>query len=88
MDHSHGQSFEVENRGVVVNETGSYLRLIDSCITQLQAQGPSGTCYESEEKEEGLGVTFRLALRGSSLTGAAGAHCEKGTRSNVVTTLI
>ena len=29
-----------------------YLRLIDSCITQLKAQGPSRTCNES--KEEGL----------------------------------
>jgi len=26
---------------------GSYLRLIDSCITQLKAQGPSRTCNES-----------------------------------------
>jgi len=33
-------------------EAGSYLRLIDSCITQLKAQGPSGTCDESKEEEE------------------------------------
>ena len=26
------------------SEAGSYLRLIDSCITQLKAQGPSRTC--------------------------------------------
>ena len=26
--------------------------LIDSCITQLKAQGPSRTCNESEEEEE------------------------------------
>ena len=26
------------------SETGSYLRLTDSCITQLKAQGPSRTC--------------------------------------------
>ena len=32
--------------------TGSYLRLIDSCITQLKAQGPSRTCNESKEEEE------------------------------------
>jgi len=32
-----------------VTETGSYLRLIDSCITQLKAQGPSRTCNESKE---------------------------------------
>jgi len=30
------------------------LRLIDSCITQLKAQGPSRTCNESKE-EEGTG---------------------------------
>jgi len=30
------------------------LRLIDSCITQLKAQGPSRTCNESREEEEGI----------------------------------
>jgi len=35
-------------------EAGSYLRLTDSCITQLKAQGPSNTCNESEEEEEEL----------------------------------
>ena len=34
-------------------EAGSYLRLIDSCITQLQAQGPSRTCTESKEAANG-----------------------------------
>ena len=33
-------------------EAGSHLRLIDSCITQLKAQGPFMTCDGS--KEEGL----------------------------------
>ena len=33
-------------------EAGSYLRLIDSCITQRKAQGPSRTCNESKEEEE------------------------------------
>ena len=28
------------------------MRLIDSCITQLKAQGPSRTCSESKEEEE------------------------------------
>ena len=28
------------------------MRLIDSCITQLKAQGPSRTCNESKEEEE------------------------------------
>jgi len=32
-------------------EAGSYLRLIDSCITQIKAQGPSRTCSESKEEE-------------------------------------
>ena len=31
---------------------GSYLRLSDSCISQLKAQGPSRTCKESKEEEE------------------------------------
>ena len=34
------------------SEAGSYLRLIDSCITQLKAQGLSRTCNESKEEEE------------------------------------
>ena len=29
-----------------------YLRLIDSCITQLEVQGLSRTCDESKEEEE------------------------------------
>ena len=34
---------------------GSYLRLIDFCITELKAQGPSRTCDESKEEEEEVG---------------------------------
>ena len=34
----------------IFTETGSYFRLIDSCITQLKAQGPSRTCNESKEE--------------------------------------
>ena len=34
---------------------GVFLRLIDSCITQLKTQGPSRTCNESKEKEGGVG---------------------------------
>jgi len=33
------------------SEAGSYLTLIDSCSTQLKAQGPSRTCNESKEEE-------------------------------------
>ena len=36
-------------------EAGSYLRLIDSCITQLKAQGASRTCNESKEEEDEFG---------------------------------
>jgi len=42
------------NRGVVVTDAGSYLRLIDSCITQRKAQGPSMTFNESKEEEEAI----------------------------------
>ena len=38
-------------------EAGSYLRLIDSFITQLKAQGPSRTCNESKEEERRRSVT-------------------------------
>ena len=33
------------------SEAGSYLQLIDSCITHLKAQGASRTCNESKEEE-------------------------------------
>ena len=32
------------------SKAGSYLSLIDSCITQLKAQGPSRTCNQSKEE--------------------------------------
>jgi len=41
------------------SEAGSYLRLIDSCITQLKAQRISRTCNESEEEEEEEGEGTR-----------------------------
>ena len=57
-----------------------YLRLIDSCITPLKAQGPSRTCNESKEEEEeetrlgwrvqilGFGVWgFRFGVSGAGL---------------------
>ena len=44
-------------------EAGSYLRLIDSCITQLKAQRPSRTCNESkEEEEEGMSSQLVVAF--------------------------
>ena len=46
--------------GTFVCQKGAYLRLIDSFITHLKAQGPSRTCNESkEEEEEGWGVLWR-----------------------------
>ena len=34
------------------SEAGSFLRRMDSCITQLEVQGPSRTCYDGKEDEE------------------------------------
>ena len=48
----------VKNFHKKLPEAGSYVRLIDSCIAQLNAQGPSRTYNES--KEEG-----KEASRGS-----------------------
>ena len=41
------------------SEAGSHLRLRDSWITQLKAQGPSRTCNESkaEEEEESISLS-------------------------------
>jgi len=59
-----GTGFRVQGSGYRVQGTGfsgwwfsvcgsgSCLRLIDSCITQLKAQGASRTCSESKEEEE------------------------------------
>ena len=41
-----------EQRLSSVSEAGSYLRLIDACITQHKARGPSRTCNESTEEED------------------------------------
>ena len=54
------------------SEAGAYLRLIDSCITQLTAQGPSRTCNESNDEEEDSIPGSRLGAkilwyRGTSL---------------------
>jgi len=38
--------------GALIFPDIAYLRLIDSCITQLKAQGPARTCNESKEEEE------------------------------------
>ena len=44
------------------SEARSYLRLIDSCITQLKGQGPSRTCHESKG-EEVMGSVERGAVK-------------------------
>ena len=58
------------------SEAGSHLRLIDSCITQLEAQEPPRTCNESKEESttssrtltatssRTLSTTLSRALRG------------------------
>ena len=33
------------------SEVGSHSRLIDFCVTQLKAQGPSRTCNATKEEE-------------------------------------
>ena len=46
------------------SEAGSYLRLIDSCATQLKTQGLSRTCNESKEEEaSGTACPTRLVDR-------------------------
>ena len=65
-------------------EAGSYLRLIDSCITHLKAQRPSRTCNESkEEAEEDLhharpqpGTTLMLMVNGFRCR-ANGKHLKR-----------
>ena len=49
-------SVKAENQGVVVTKAGLYSRLIDSCINQLKAQGPTRTCNESKHEEEDIGL--------------------------------
>ena len=50
-DSLSGVGFSVQGSRSIGSEAGSYWRLIDSCITQLKAQGPSRTCNESKEEE-------------------------------------
>ena len=49
LDPEEWQSDAPVLSGLCGTEAGSYLRLIDSCITQLKAGGPSRTCHESKE---------------------------------------
>ena len=55
---------EAGNRVVVVTQAGSYLRLMDSCITKLKAQGPSRTSRRvKKKKKKGGGGTNPTASR-------------------------
>jgi len=45
------------------SEAGSYLRLIDSCITQLKAQGPARTCNETLGDVGISSIAFWLAKK-------------------------
>ena len=40
------------------SEAGSHLRLMDSCSTQFEAQGPFRTCNESKEEEQVMTLGF------------------------------
>ena len=44
-------------------EAGSHVRLIDSCTTQLKAQGPSRTCNEIKKEDEELAEKDREVQR-------------------------
>jgi len=60
------QSTTTLQKCAVFFEAGSYLRLTDSCITQLKAQGPSRTCKESKEEEkktEKVSSQYRIRCR-------------------------
>ena len=56
---------------------GEDLRRIDSCITQLKAQGPSRTCNESrEEKEEATNLQHHTQVFLASMGGEGRAGEE------------
>ena len=74
-----GISAKAESRGIVVTEASSYSRRIDSCITQIKAQGPSRTCNESKEEEEDYSqVDFRVSSANPSTLGRKSAETEIG----------
>ena len=56
------------------------MRLIDSCVTQLKAQGPSRTCNESkEEEEEACRVVAEVEVaKPQCFTSSAGGDMERG----------
>ena len=62
------------------SDAGSYLRLIDSCITQLKAQGPFRNCNESKEEEvavaeaEGVDRVLDLHHRAARMPATQGGN--------------
>ena len=60
----------------MVTEEGSYLRLVDVCITQLEAQGPSWTCTGSKDEEKKQRRVLRRAeaYRAQSAVTLQGIH--------------
>jgi len=64
-----------------------YLRLIDSGITQLKAQGPSRTCNEStEEEEKEFGGMDPTATPMSAALSAGPSHTTPSTHTTRHTT--
>ena len=59
-ERGSGHLYILKGRRCSGSGAGSYLRLIDVCITQLKAQGPSRTCNERKEEEEAHRSWFRL----------------------------
>ena len=53
------------------SEAGSYLRRLDSCITQLKAQGPPKTCNENEEEDEDTWASPKLTKMEAREEGAS-----------------
>jgi len=62
------------------SEAGSYLRLIDSCIAQLKAQGPSRTCNESKEDVSPGGGAAGNGLALASLAGKCTSHLSEPSK--------
>ena len=67
------------------SEAGSYLRRIDSCITQLQAQGPLKTCNESQEEETKCNKRLTKRFSGSRY---GTWSCWSGNESSLYTSVL
>ena len=57
---------DIENHSTELcsgSEVGSYLRITDSCTTQLKAQEPSRTCNESKEESRRVPLDLIITTR-------------------------